>query len=390
MTKQSEIPQQPRSPETGRWPKGTSGNPAGRPRGRRNKSTLLREEAANAADHEQLVGKLKALAMNGDWSAMKLYIKLYMELHRSQERLIHLPLPELKTPEDRVEANRIILEAVSNGKLTIERATAYTNLVARHEATRENVARNGQKTIAGIPASKLARLEALQFPVAAGDQDETGYLNLGPFEDEVDFEYPGSAGLPVSERQPRYTDPAKSAPASDSPARTCAEQLSTERQILPEQGKCGIAKEDVSVNHQSATSKPVPTESTEPSNPCAPVGAAPALSPCQALLAENESAIDREGIADASSTSFSSILDNLSHAIAPRVLSGRKPEPIAESNRGWMDTDSPTNAPQSQPLVLETAKPKDIQTLPPPASTQQPRPPRNPPCRLDELVTRFL
>lgn len=133
-------------------------------------------------DHEEPVAKLKEMAMNGKGSAMK----LYMEHHRDKERRMNLPLPELKTPEDRVEANRRILQAVSNGKITIEQAKDLTGLVSKHEYTREKVASNGQQTgSTEISVSKLARgWQAGNQPAEAVDEDEddTSFLNLGPFD----------------------------------------------------------------------------------------------------------------------------------------------------------------------------------------------------------------
>ena len=56
---------------SGKWEKGTSGNPAGRPRGSRNKATLLMEQLIEDQGPE-LIQKLIDVAKNGDIRALQL------------------------------------------------------------------------------------------------------------------------------------------------------------------------------------------------------------------------------------------------------------------------------------------------------------------------------
>src|SRR3954463_15311418 len=55
----------------GRWGKGTSGNPAGRPHGSRNQSILFFQELLNG-EGEALIRKGIELSMNGDTRALSI------------------------------------------------------------------------------------------------------------------------------------------------------------------------------------------------------------------------------------------------------------------------------------------------------------------------------
>lgn len=85
--------------EDGKFPKGVSGNPAGRPKGSKNKITLLRQSLElqlrqqAAPDLPGVLQKAVDLAMEGDASM----IKLLLELHMSKSA------PEGGTGKEKVE-----------------------------------------------------------------------------------------------------------------------------------------------------------------------------------------------------------------------------------------------------------------------------------------------
>ena len=58
----------------GRWAKGTSGNPAGRPTGSRNKATLYFEELLDGQG-EALIKKAVELSLKGDTTALRLCLE---------------------------------------------------------------------------------------------------------------------------------------------------------------------------------------------------------------------------------------------------------------------------------------------------------------------------
>jgi hypothetical protein len=99
----------------GRWGNGTSGNPAGRPPGSRNKSTLMLQELLEG-EGRSLMRKAMEMAFGGDHHAMRLCMERLLPPQR--ERLIDLPLPEVKTVQDSSTAISKILSAVGEGRIT--------------------------------------------------------------------------------------------------------------------------------------------------------------------------------------------------------------------------------------------------------------------------------
>ena len=81
----------------GRWAKGTSGNPSGRPPGSRNKATLIIEQLLED-ESEQLARKLINLAKEGDISALRLCMDRLAPVPK--ERNIHLDLLPGHTAEE--------------------------------------------------------------------------------------------------------------------------------------------------------------------------------------------------------------------------------------------------------------------------------------------------
>src|SRR6516225_2808551 len=76
--------------------KGRSGNPAGRPRGSRNRSTLA-AQALLEGEAEALTRKAVELALGGDPAALRLCLDRLIAPHR--ERLVAFALPRMREPE---------------------------------------------------------------------------------------------------------------------------------------------------------------------------------------------------------------------------------------------------------------------------------------------------
>ena len=93
MSKQTET----KSPGNSRWPKGISGNPAGRPVGSRNKSSIFLEELFNGQG-EALVHKAIDMALKGDTTAIRLCLDRICPPRK--ERTIDLPLPPITDGQD--------------------------------------------------------------------------------------------------------------------------------------------------------------------------------------------------------------------------------------------------------------------------------------------------
>ena len=104
-----------RSPADGHWEKGTSGNPAGRPPGSRNKSTVFFEALLNG-HAEALLDKAIQLALQGDTAALRLCLERICPPRK--ERTIDLPLPKVTSSQGIAAALASIVTAVGEGRIT--------------------------------------------------------------------------------------------------------------------------------------------------------------------------------------------------------------------------------------------------------------------------------
>lgn len=121
------TPRKNRKNRKGQFAGGTSGNPAGRPPGSRNKTTLLME-ALLEGQAEQLMQKAIDMALAGDAHAMKLVMD---RLHPARkDRPIHLTLPRVETlPQISLAFSRAV-EAMADGHITPNEGEALANIFA--------------------------------------------------------------------------------------------------------------------------------------------------------------------------------------------------------------------------------------------------------------------
>lgn len=110
----------------GRFRKGRSGNPAGRPRGSVNSATraatlLLDTEA------EALTRKAVELALNGDPAALRLCLERIIGVRRG--RPVDLVLPSVATVADLAAAMAAITAAAAQGMITPDEAVALSQMV---------------------------------------------------------------------------------------------------------------------------------------------------------------------------------------------------------------------------------------------------------------------
>jgi len=102
-------------PAKGRWTKGTSGNPAGRPSGSRNKSTAFFEHLLNGQG-EALIQKGIELSLKGDTRALSIcWDRL---LPPRKERTIELPMPSVNDARSASAALASVVTAVAQGRIT--------------------------------------------------------------------------------------------------------------------------------------------------------------------------------------------------------------------------------------------------------------------------------
>ena len=105
---------------------GTSGNPAGRPKGARNRTTVAVEEILDG-EADALARKAIALALAGDTVALRLCLERIAPAKR--ERPTPFTLPKLETAADAVQASAALVEAVAAGELTTAQAAELGKLV---------------------------------------------------------------------------------------------------------------------------------------------------------------------------------------------------------------------------------------------------------------------
>ena len=106
---------------------GQSGNPAGRPKGARNKTTLA-VEALLDGEAEALTRKAIEKALEGDSVALRLCLERIIPARR--ERATHFDMPMLAEAADARKAMGAIVAAVAEGELTPGEGAILGKLVA--------------------------------------------------------------------------------------------------------------------------------------------------------------------------------------------------------------------------------------------------------------------
>jgi hypothetical protein len=101
------------------WQPGQSGNPNGRPKGARNKTTLA-IEALLEGQHEALTQAAIGKALEGDTAALRLCLDRIAPARKDAP--ISFALPPIKSASDTVQASSSLLEAVAAGEVTPDEA----------------------------------------------------------------------------------------------------------------------------------------------------------------------------------------------------------------------------------------------------------------------------
>ncbi len=112
----------------GKFSKGRSGNPIGRPRGIRNKATIAAESLLEG-EIEGICRKAIEEAKRGNIQAIKLVLDRI--LPPKKEASIFIDLPATKTSSDILEAIHRITQAVSRGELSPTEGDCLTRIIER-------------------------------------------------------------------------------------------------------------------------------------------------------------------------------------------------------------------------------------------------------------------
>lgn len=101
--------------QDGRFRKGQSGNPAGKPKGARHKTTLAMEALLDG-EAEKLTRMAIDTALAGDTVALRLCLDRVLPPRK--DRPISFALPKIESAADAVSAVAAILRAVADGEVT--------------------------------------------------------------------------------------------------------------------------------------------------------------------------------------------------------------------------------------------------------------------------------
>jgi Family of unknown function (DUF5681) len=140
--------------------KGESGNPAGRPRGARNRTTVLMQSLLEA-NAEAIARKAIDLATGGDLTAIRICFDRLVPARKHEP--IALELPRLDTAADTVTAASTIVAAVAAGELAPSEAADIAKAVdiyVRALATQQFEERLAKLERGPAPASAPANADA--------------------------------------------------------------------------------------------------------------------------------------------------------------------------------------------------------------------------------------
>jgi len=116
------------------WPKGVSGNPAGKPKGTRHKATMA-AQALLDGEAEALTRRAIEMALDGDIAALRLVLERLVPPRRDAP--LAIDLPPVVTAADAATAMSQLVAAVSAGTITPAEAQAVAGLIEQHRRTLE-------------------------------------------------------------------------------------------------------------------------------------------------------------------------------------------------------------------------------------------------------------
>ncbi len=126
MTDDNSTPRGPHRSGRGKFQKGSSGNPKGRPKGSRNEATVLIEQLL-VGEAKEITRACIKLAKEGDRTALRLVMERLLPQRRG--RPIQIDLPKVESVADLADAYDAVLEATGNGDITPDEATVLLALL---------------------------------------------------------------------------------------------------------------------------------------------------------------------------------------------------------------------------------------------------------------------
>jgi len=120
------CPSQRKENQIMQFQKGQSGNPAGRPRGSRNKTTVLMQNLLEG-EAEAIARKAIEMAKDGDMAAIRVCMDRLASIRRKDP--IAFELPPVDKARDSVAAMAAVVAAVAAGDLTTSEAAEVAKII---------------------------------------------------------------------------------------------------------------------------------------------------------------------------------------------------------------------------------------------------------------------
>lgn len=114
---------------TGKFHKGQSGNPAGKPRGAKNRSSLVAERLF-ADEIQEICGSVIAQAKAGNMQAAK--IILDRVLPPMKDKPVQIDLPKMTSSDDLIKAVECIASAVGSGQISPLEGESIARIIDIH------------------------------------------------------------------------------------------------------------------------------------------------------------------------------------------------------------------------------------------------------------------
>lgn len=115
-----------RKQDKGRFPKGQSGNPAGKPRGARHRYTMA-AQALLDGEAEALTRKAVEKALEGDMAALRLCLERVLPVRKGAP--ITFEMPAIDNAENIAKAIGAVVSAVAAGELSPDEGAVVTGLL---------------------------------------------------------------------------------------------------------------------------------------------------------------------------------------------------------------------------------------------------------------------
>jgi hypothetical protein len=120
----------------GRWARGSSGNPNGKPRGSRNRVSIILEKIL-ADDGKEVAEAVVKAAKDGDMTAARLVLDRLIPAPKG--RRVQLDLPSIDTPKDILAALSAVAHSMGKGEITPDEASQIASVIEFRRKAAETV-----------------------------------------------------------------------------------------------------------------------------------------------------------------------------------------------------------------------------------------------------------